>query len=88
MIKLHGNGLDAPRVNHDEAVELFIHHLEMAAMYFQATPTDDCKQITEELSRVITLDRGYGGFWKEHQRAMEKFALDLYTIYEEDKNND
>lgn len=46
-------GLDAPRTTRDEAVELCIHHLRLAWMYFDAVPDDGNSQLLEELSRVM-----------------------------------
>ena len=37
-------GVDVPPVTRDEALELMVHHLQLAAAYFEATPEDanDC----------------------------------------------
>lgn len=46
-------GLDAPRTTNDEAVELCIHHLRLAWMFYDAVPEDGNRQLLEELSRVM-----------------------------------
>jgi hypothetical protein len=45
--------LDAPRVTKDEAVEQTLHHLALAAMYYEATPDDDNEQILKEAKRML-----------------------------------
>lgn len=43
--------IDLPRVTSDEACELVVYHLRLAAAYFEATPHDQCKQLLDELMR-------------------------------------
>lgn len=45
-------GLDAPRVHPDTATELMAHHLELAAMYFEAIP-DKPEENQKELARIV-----------------------------------
>lgn len=59
--------IDAPPVTRDEAVELCIYHLRLAAMYYEATPDDDNKQLEEELQRVCARDDD----WRAHQSALD-----------------
>lgn len=59
-------GVDAPRVTHDEAVELCIYHLRMAAMYYEATPNDDNKQLVEEINRLMKRDDNHNWFQPAH----------------------
>lgn len=40
-------------VSRDEAVELCIHHLQLAAAYFEATPHDAGAQLAEEIQRAV-----------------------------------
>jgi hypothetical protein len=42
-------GLDAPRVRRSDAITLMVHHLMLAAMYFEATPDD----ITPSLDEIM-----------------------------------
>jgi hypothetical protein len=47
-------GLDyLPRVTDDEATELMVHHLEIAAIYYKNTP-DDHAAILVEVTRLMT----------------------------------
>lgn len=48
--------LDAPRVHRDHALELMVHHLQMAHMYYQAT-RDDHEANRAEITRMLTEDR-------------------------------
>jgi hypothetical protein len=48
MKRLH---IDVPSVTPDEACELVIHHLRLAAAYFEATPHDQCVQLLQEAHR-------------------------------------
>lgn len=41
-------------VSRDEAVELCIHHLQLAAAYFEATPDDAGAQMQEEIKRAVS----------------------------------
>lgn len=44
--------IDPPLVTADEACELMLHHLRLAAAYFEATPEDRrCAQLLQELER-------------------------------------
>lgn len=46
-------GFDAPRVTRDEALELMVHYLKLAAAYFQATPEDEDANFAE-MTRLMT----------------------------------
>lgn len=49
-------GLDTlPRVTDDEAVELMVHHLDLAAIYYKNTP-DDLAAVETEVKRLMTRD--------------------------------
>lgn len=59
-------GISNLEVTQDEAVELCLHHLALAATFFEATPDDNNTQIIEELNRryhmsndVIAGSRGF-----------------------------
>lgn len=40
-------GVDAPRVSRDMALELMVHHLQLAAMYYEATSADEAANLAE-----------------------------------------
>jgi hypothetical protein len=44
-------GIEFPAVTPDEAVEFVIHHLKLAAMFYEACPEDNI-QLREELIRI------------------------------------
>lgn len=48
-------GVDAPDTTRDEATELMVHHLQLAAMYFEATPESDA-ETREEVRRLLADD--------------------------------
>lgn len=48
-------GIDAPDVEQWAAVELMVHHLQLAAMYFEAIP-DDMPAVDKELRSLIGED--------------------------------
>lgn len=49
-------GLDCFKVTEDEAVEMTIHHLRLAAMFFMNTPEDGGKALKEEIGRLRRRD--------------------------------
>ena len=44
---------DGIRVTRDEAVELCLHHLNLAAKFFEASPDDNNEQINREAERIL-----------------------------------
>ena len=54
MKKAETVGIDAPRVERWQAVELMTHHLQLAAMYFEAVPEDPA--VRKELQRLLKDD--------------------------------
>ena len=46
--------VDAPEVTRDEALELMVHHLQLAAMYFEAVR--DTPKTRVEVSRLLDRD--------------------------------
>lgn len=69
---------DGPKVHRDEAVEHVVHHLMLAAMFFEATPDDHGKQIVQELMRLVVLGR-----LSQHvERAATNFVDLLDGYYE------
>lgn len=70
--------IDPPPVSRDAAVEIVVHHLAIAATYFEATPEDYGKQIEEEVRRQVKL-----GCLSKHQAdAMAAFVGCLDAYYE------
>jgi hypothetical protein len=51
-------GVDAPRVSRDVALELMVHHLQLAAMYYEATPDDDAA-VAAEVERLLISEIPY-----------------------------
>ena len=47
---------DMFKINEDEAVELVIHHLRMAAVFFQSTPEDSGQALVTEYERLVKRD--------------------------------
>jgi len=47
-------GIDVPPVTEDEALELMIHHLSLAASYYEATPNNYDNNY-KEMERIMTL---------------------------------
>lgn len=45
-------GVDAPRTTSKQSIELMTHHLQLAAMYFEATPKDTGK-VTVKCLKLI-----------------------------------
>lgn len=74
-------GVAAPRVTRDEATELCVHHLRLAAMYFQATHEDNNKQLEEEITRQCADDDCA-------RLSALSWAGVIYSIYEEMKDRD
>jgi hypothetical protein len=49
-------GLDAPRVRRSDAITLMVHHLMLAAMYFEATPDDITPSLDEIMDEANALE--------------------------------
>lgn len=47
---------DAPEITRDEATELCVHHLRMAAALFQVVPDDNNSSIVDEIHRQCAED--------------------------------
>lgn len=78
-------GLDAPRVTADEAVELCIHHLQLAAMYFEATP-DDTEQLLTEARRIML--REVPSYDTPGYHAAVVWIADIAATYNQMKDDD
>lgn len=79
MSKKQKFGVDAPSVTNDEATELMVHHLQLAAMYFEAVPPND-EQNLREIARLL----------KDDDRtlvAAKPFYLALQRFYDSMKDN-
>jgi hypothetical protein len=49
-------GFDAPKLTHDEATELCVYHLRMAAALFQLVPEDGNESLRAEITRQCSED--------------------------------
>jgi hypothetical protein len=71
----------------DEAVELTIHHLRLAAMFFQNIPdgtrAEEKILLIEELQRQI--GKPFPGLANFDYRACESFINTIVDVYAEDK---
>jgi len=65
-------GIDAPNVSRDEALEFMVHHLQLAAMYFEATTEMSLPALQTELIRIIADDN----------RALDPAIAFTNTIHE------
>ena len=71
--------IEVHSVTPDEACELVIHHLRLAAAYFEATPHDQCVQL--EIFRLIKQCTG-------QQSPTVDFVRVLHREYENMKRED
>lgn len=72
--------VDAPRTTSKQAIELMVHHLQLAAMYFEATPLDVEKLITECLELIGDDGGSCAKASIAFLRAIDKYFNDLDTI--------
>ena len=79
--------LAPPRVTKDEEVELCIHHLAMAAMYYEATPDDGNTQIKAEAERML-LDQSIPNHVPPALAAGRAFLSAAHSYYEKLKAED
>lgn len=75
-------GVDAPRVTRDRAVELMIHHLELAAMYFEATPEDEAV-VRGECERLMAR-RKVGTLTAPVVFGMRVWLAEMNRVYREE----
>ncbi len=74
-------GFDAPRESPDFALELMVHHLKLAAMYYEGCPPSDVAN-SEEMERIlaseipghVTPELTGARVWMQ---AMHKYYADL-----------
>lgn len=71
--------IDAPRVRPDVALELMVHHLQLAAMYFEAIPEGPAS--FDEMVRLLREDERALAGAREWYDAINQF-------YEEMKDRD
>lgn len=74
-------GLDAPRVHPDTATELMAHHLQLAAMYFEAIP-DKPEENVREIERIIGKQEPAFIAGKEWLRVIQAYYDKLKEDYE------
>ena len=77
--------LDAPTVTRDEALELMVHHLKLAAMYYEAVP-EDIKAVTDEMERLMAEDPVTGP--EPALLAARSWLTRIYKVYEAMKDKD
>lgn len=73
-------GIDVIPVREADAITLMIHHLSLAAAYFEATPTD-IQPALDEIVDTFGENNNYGRI------AAERFVTALNTMYEQDELN-
>ncbi len=72
-------GYDAPKLTRDEATELCVYHLRMAASLFQLVPDDNNDSLLAEINRTCDFS---------DKDAAISFADSMLKIYEEMKDRD
>lgn len=75
-------GFDGPKVSRDEATELCVYHLRMAAALYQVVPEDDNFAINEELDRQFAGDIAHVSL--EPARAWAQLMLNGYNRMKDD----
>lgn len=71
---------DPPKLTHDEATELCVYHLRMAASLFQLVPDDQNVSLNNEIDRVCEDD------WEK--LAAKQWGDEVYAAYEAMKDRD
>ena len=84
MTNLDRKAFDAPKVTRDEATELCVYHLRMAAALFQLVPEDGNVSLLEEI------DRQCGGESVDEVdvEPAKAWAAVIFAAYEEMKKGD
>jgi hypothetical protein len=65
---------DSLHLTRDEAAELMIHHLRLAAMLFEATPEDNGTQVNDEIDRLHGTE-----IWAPAARMFNSSLVDAYN---------
>lgn len=71
---------DPPMLTRDEATELCVYHLRMAASLFQLVPDDENVQLNNEIDRACENDYD--------KLAAKAWADNMYSVYEKAKERD
>lgn len=85
MKTVHTNG---PDVTPDEATELCIHHLRLAAMFYESAPDDNnmsinaeierqCKQDQRSLKPALTWASSISVYYKKIRRSVTPRPIDM-----------
>jgi hypothetical protein len=74
-------GYDAPKHTRDEATELCVYHLRMAASLFQLVPDDGNKALQEEIKRQCSDD-------EYCDLPAQVWADKIFDMYEQAKDRD
>lgn len=76
-------GFDGPKVTRDEATELCVYHLRLAAALYQVVPEDDNFALSHELERQFASDIDHVAI--EPAKAWAQLMLDGYNKVKEDE---
>lgn len=79
-------GLDPPRVSRDMALELMVHHLELAAMYYEATPQDH--EATKAEAERLILEKEVADHVPPSLVALRSWLEAIRQEYEDMKKRD
>lgn len=76
-------GFDAPTVSRDEATELCVYHLRMAAALYQVVPDDENKSLIDEINRQCA-----NGIDDTDLEPAKAWAHLMFCAYERMKDDD
>lgn len=76
-------GYDAPKLTRDEATELCVYHLRMAASLFQLVPDDDNESLNSEIDRQCSDD-----ILEIDAKPMKLWGQAILAAYDEMKDRD
>lgn len=74
---------DSPRLTRDEATELCVYHLRLAASLFQLVPDDDNRSLLAEIERQTE-----GDLQEVDRTPMVLWASSIFETYENMKDRD
>ena len=81
----HKVGVDVPPVTEDEALEFVIHHLSLAAAYYEATPNDSNNNL-KEMERMMA--SGIQNYETPALKAARAWFSTIEADFERMRNND
>jgi hypothetical protein len=74
--------IDPPLVTRDEATELCVHHMMLAAAYFEVSPDDENKSINQEILRITERNNDL------REQIYLRFTQELFLFHEAQKERD